>query len=262
MTIRQKICLSIIIVLIIKQLLTLTKIVLRKTKIEMKINMIRISKKDYDKNKEQSKPKSLYIKEITPNISLINLDIVAEGKHLKGIFDSGSNFNFINEKFYKTLENVSSKKKENIIITTANQNKITIKEISNIKFTIDGLDEIFEDTFYIFPNLNSEIILGNQFAFKNNIILNYGAETIEINRNRIEFNTKDKNRAVELESELLGKVDINSIELQTEEQFNTYLKEIKKINPKKGEFPNIEHEIRLKVLPEKSKAISDSFFII
>ncbi|KAM0675291.1 hypothetical protein GVAV_001116 [Gurleya vavrai] len=76
-------------------------------------------KKDYDKNKVQSKPKSLYIKEITPNISLINLDIVAEGKHLKGIFDSGSNFNFINEKFYKTLENVSSKK-ENIIITTAN----------------------------------------------------------------------------------------------------------------------------------------------
>ena len=98
------------------------------------------------------------------------------------LIDSGSQITAISEKFYNELTK-GSKLLElpvaNVVVSVAIGRKTTsVKKQVQIEFVIDKMD--ITQIFLVVPFLTSQIILGNDFLFKNGIIIDYWNNQIKI----------------------------------------------------------------------------------
>lgn len=92
------------------------------------------------------------------------------------IVDTGSNINLINSKLVDE-DKIEADKTPKVV--SANNTPITILGTTEITLEVDNI--IIRDRFYVTPDTNSDIILGNKFLNKNRVELNYNTKEIILN---------------------------------------------------------------------------------
>lgn len=93
------------------------------------------------------------------------------------IIDTGCNINIIRADLVKGL-NLNTTK----IPTLISANNIPLKVLGSTKIIMKIGDLKLEDIFYVTPDLNNPLLVGNIFLFKNNMELNYKEKLIKITK--------------------------------------------------------------------------------
>lgn len=106
---------------------------------------------------------------------------------MTALLDTGSQVSAVSESFYRQLIRQNQVKElpvANLVVSTAIGKKATsIKRQIFIQIIIE--DIILEDPFLVIPYLTSEIIFGNDWLLRNNGIINYKQNYIEIGGKRL-----------------------------------------------------------------------------
>ena len=101
--------------------------------------------------------------------------------------DTGSQITAISEIFYEKLKKngkLLQMPVSNMIISTAIGKKSTcVKKQVLIEFESNGYK--ISHVSFVIPYLSSDIILGNDWNLKNNIIINHNSQTIKINNHEL-----------------------------------------------------------------------------
>jgi hypothetical protein len=108
---------------------------------------------------------------------VLSINVEHEGIEKHAIIDTGSNISCINVSLIKNLQCI--KNKEQVTITGANNSKLDQVGKINLMIKINN-QQYFIDAFVI-KGLNCEILLGNNFNIKNNLIINFKNKNIKIN---------------------------------------------------------------------------------
>lgn len=154
---------------------------------------------------------------------VLSIIVEHEGTEKFAIIDTGSNISCIDHSLIDNMKHIINKNK--VVITGTDNSKLEqlgktklVIKINNNKYSIDA---------YVIKGLNCEILLGNDFNIKNNLIINFKDKILKLNKNviiplyelRHNYNTQNNNNNIGIENNIanindkqkyIGKIESNS----------------------------------------------------
>ncbi|KAF9760601.1 Retrovirus-related Pol polyprotein from transposon 17.6 [Nosema granulosis] len=136
-------------------------------------------------NKRENDNCNLLVEPII-EIKTVELEGEIEGREVKFILDTGASKNFINEELVKELKLI---KKEDKMVTTlfANSEQESTDKTVSVKIRIKGIENELWVRMYILQKSPKEIILGNEFLYGNDAIINYKTGFVKLNDKKTSF---------------------------------------------------------------------------
>ncbi|KAF9760600.1 Transposon Tf2-6 polyprotein, partial [Nosema granulosis] len=176
------------------------------------------------------------------------------------MIDTGASRNFIDKKLVEKI-NLNEFETEPLEILTANGGYVKLTKKTTLSLTICGLERKFTVDFYILDKCVEEVIIGNEFIFNNNAILDFNRNVLKIQDEEVRILKENSILEEDLDRMFFEKLGlIKSEDNESKQEVVRKIQEYKVIN---NSFTNMKIEpVKLKTSTEKIELSRKKSYIV